>query len=72
MATRFNLSYRDSDDETGNDNETVDISFENPKSSEKVAEALQKFLNASGYDNIEVVVNTAKHLNYYVDDEIPF
>jgi hypothetical protein len=61
---RFSFSYSNRDDDSGDDIENIDINFENPKSSADIARKVQKFLNAAGYSNMEVVVNTARD-DYY-------
>ena len=72
---RFVLSYDRRDADTSDDILSLNINFENPKSSEDVANKLQTFLNAIGYDNIFIEVQTAFENNsekheYYAD--IPF
>ena len=76
---RFVLSYDRRDADTSDDILSLNVNFENPKSSEDVANKLQTFLNAIGYDNIYVEVqtayaNTPEAQGYYPtqDDEIPF
>ena len=71
MSTRFSFNYYNRD-EDGNDLLNLDISFENPESSEDVASKLQTYLNAIGYGNIYVEVQTAKDQKRYHDDNIPF
>lgn len=65
MGTRFNLSYTNQDDDSGDHIENFDMSFENPKSSSAVAHRVQKFLNAAGYYNIEVTVATSRDEEYW-------
>lgn len=71
---RFDLSYNRRDADTSEDIISFNLSFENPKSSEDVAAKLQTFLNAVGYDNIFVEVQTAREEERYLDpdDDIPF
>ena len=64
MSTRFSMSFNNRDNDTGDDIENIDMSFENPKSSAEVARMIQKFLVAAGYANIEAVVNIARD-DYY-------
>jgi len=79
--TRFDFSYNQRDADTSDDIFSININFENPKSSEEIAKNMQKFLDAIGYGNIAVVVETAyeqtpEAQGYYptreTDDDIPF
>lgn len=78
---RFDFSYNHRDTDTSDDIFSININFENPKSSEEIAKNVQKFLDAIGYSNITVVAKTPYGLTpeaqgYYpvreTDDSIPF
>jgi hypothetical protein len=76
---RFDLSYNRRDADTSDDIMSLNINFDNPKSSEDVATRLQTFLDAAGYNNIYVEVqtayaNTPEAQGYYptTNDDIPF
>lgn len=59
MSQKFNLSWCHQDRLTGANREQLELSFAAPESSAELAAQVQKFLNAVGYPNIEVVVATA-------------
>lgn len=59
MSQKFNLSWCQQDLLTGVNREHLELSFAAPESSAELAAQVQKFLNAVGYPNIEVVVATA-------------
>lgn len=59
MSQKFNLSWCHQDRLTGVKREQLELSFAAPESSAELAAQVQKFLNAVGYPNIEVVVATA-------------
>lgn len=69
MSTRFSMSFNSRDNDSGDDIENIDMSFENPKSSAEVAKMIQKFLVAAGYANIEVVVMTARDEEAWQDPQ---
>ena len=71
MSIRFDFSYNNRDD-NGDDIFSININFENPKSSHEIAQNMQKFLDAIGHSNIYVEVQTAQERDNNLDDDIPF
>jgi hypothetical protein len=53
---RFRLNFTSTEKESGDTYIDIDINFENPRDTYKIAQHLQTFLEAAGFNTIEVKV----------------